>query len=1037
MSKMFPELPPHPDFIKIEEELLDHWYREGIVKKYLHKNDKSPTKFSFLDGPITANNPMGVHHGRGRSYKDLWQKYHTMKGDRGRYQNGFDCQGLWVEVEVEKELGFKNKKEIVAYGVDKFVQKCKERVIKFSAVQTEQSKRLGMWADWGNDYFTMSDENNYAIWNFLKICHERGWIYKGNDSVPWCPRCETAISQHEMLTEDYKQVTHKAVYLELPVVTEDKESKDKERLGKEEEKNGEYLLVWTTTPWTIPANIAVAVDEKLEYALIKGTTGDKFWIAKDAVERVFGVAPKESSLPSRSTSAPVKSDPSGFGRTSDFSIEKSGPSEKTGANKLYEVVKIVRGKDLIGLKYRGPFDDLPAVKKVAEEFPDKFHTVVPADPLILPITVTEGTGLVHTAVSAGSEDFKLGKKLGLPMVPVIADNADYLADLGFLTGKNAKKHPELIFDYLLEREKGNGENWVFEIQDYSHRYPACWRCKTELVWKVTDEWYVAMDKPWQDQRSTLNVQRSQTLREQMKEVTRKIKWIPDFGLERELDWLNNMHDWLISKKNRFWGLALPIWECDECGYFDVIGGKDELREKSVKGWSKFDGHSPHKPWIDEVKIKCPNCRAVMSRVEPVGNPWLDAGIVPFSTLPQGWFPADFITESFPGQFKNWFYSLIVMSTVLTGKNPFKTILGFESVVGEDGRPMHKSWGNMVEFNEGAKKVGVDVMRWMFAKAAPTFVLPFGYKTGDEIRRRFLLILWNSFRFFVLQANADNWEPSLTPKPTTNNKQQITVLDQWILFRLGETILTVTKSLDDYLSAPATEALEKFTEDFSTWYIRRSRDRVGPTAEGQDKENCYQTMYTVLTTLCRLLAPVMPYITDYMYMILTGEESVHLAEWPKRMGKSKESGVSNQILRQMELVREIAGLGHAQRKLLNIPLRQPLASINVNGLTVNAKFNQEMISLIADELNVEQIIFKNGKSQELTVKLDTQLTPELKAKGKAREIIRTIQKMRKEKGVGLNDKVSVELPEWPKELEDQIKKATLAVKIEFGEKPRLT
>ncbi|MEK7111640.1 MAG: class I tRNA ligase family protein, partial [Patescibacteria group bacterium] len=429
------DLTPHPDFIKIEEDLLDHWYRDGIVEKYLHKNDKSPTKFSFLDGPITANNPMGVHHGRGRSYKDLWQKYHTMKGDRGRYQNGFDCQGLWVEVEVEKELGFKNKKEIMTYGVEKFVQKCRERVLKFAAVQTEQSKRLGMWADWGNDYYTMSDENNYAIWNFLKVCHQRGWVYKGNDSVPWCPRCETAISQHEMLTEDYKQVTHKAVYLELPI----------------EKIDGEFLLIWTTTPWTIPANIAVAVDEKLEYALVKGSTGNNYWVAKDAVERVFG-------------------------------------SGHQG------IVKTKKGKELLGLKYRGPFDDLPAVKKVAGEFPDKFHTVVPADPLILPITVTEGTGLVHTAVSAGSEDFKLGKKLGLPMIPVIADNADYLEDLGFLSGKNGKKHPELILDYLTERQKTAGEEWIFEIQDYSHRYPACWRCKTELVWKVTDEWYIAMDK---------------------------------------------------------------------------------------------------------------------------------------------------------------------------------------------------------------------------------------------------------------------------------------------------------------------------------------------------------------------------------------------------------------------------------------------------------------------------------------------------------------------------------------------------------------
>ncbi len=688
-DRNFPDLDSHPDFVKMEEERLKHWYRDGVVEKYLHKNDKSKKKFSFLDGPITANNPMGVHHGRGRTYKDLWQRYHAMKGERQRYQNGFDCQGLWVEVEVEKELGFKSKKDILRYGVEKFVEKCKERVRKFAAVQTEQSKRLGMFMDWANSYYTMSDENNYAIWNFLKVCHGRGWIYKGKDSVPWCPRCETAISQHEMLTEDYKEVTHKAIYLELPIISDKRQATS--------DKENEYLLVWTTTPWTLPANIAAAVDEKLDYSLVKGETGDLYWVAKEAIERVFG---NES-----------------------------------------RIIRTVKGKDLVGLKYRGAFDDLPAVKKVSGQA--KFHTVVATDDRIMPISTAEGTGLVHTAVSAGTEDFKLGKKLGLPMIPVITDNADYMPGLGEFSGKNAKKHPELIFDYLLAREKTHGENWVFEIHDYKHRYPACWRCKTELVWKVTDEWYVAMDrKPKEEGRR--KKEEGKTLRQQLMEAAKKVRWIPEFGLERELDWLKNMHDWLISKKNRFWGLALPIWECDRCGHFDVIGGKSELREKSVKGWDKFSGHSPHKPWIDEVKIKCQKCGGEMSRVEPVGNPWLDAGIVSVSTLPDAWFPADFVVECFPGQFKNWFYSLIVMSTVLKASRPTKTLMGYESVVGEDGRPMHKSWGNAIDFNEGASKIGVDVMRWMYAKAGPTAVLPFGYKAGDEIRRRFLLILWNSF-----------------------------------------------------------------------------------------------------------------------------------------------------------------------------------------------------------------------------------------------------------------------------------------------------
>ncbi|MDZ7586186.1 MAG: class I tRNA ligase family protein, partial [Patescibacteria group bacterium] len=378
--------------------ILTSWDQQGIVKKYLTKNKNAKKKFVFLDGPITANNPMGVHHGRGRTYKDLWQRYMTMKGFKQRYQNGFDCQGLWVEVEVEKELSFKSKKDIEKYGVEAFVDQCKARVKKYSDIQIQQSQRLGMWMDWGNSYFTMSDTNNYAIWNFLKVCHQNGWLYKGHDSVPWCPRCETAISQHEMLTEDYKQVTHQSIYFTLPLTG----------------KSNQFLLVWTTTPWTLPANICVAVDIALDYSLVQVKSGQQLWLLKDLVETVL-------------------------------------------SHDLDKVIKTVKGKTLVGLKYTGPFDTLPAVVKVKKH--PKFHTIIATDPLIMPITANEGTGLVHTAVSAGTEDYQLGKKLGLPMIPVIQDNADYFADFGELSGKNGKKHPELIFDYL-KRQK---EPWIYKI----------------------------------------------------------------------------------------------------------------------------------------------------------------------------------------------------------------------------------------------------------------------------------------------------------------------------------------------------------------------------------------------------------------------------------------------------------------------------------------------------------------------------------------------------------------------------------------------
>ncbi len=925
------------DFPQLERDLQKWWYESGIVKKYLTKNKNSKQKFSFLDGPITANNPMGVHHGWGRTFKDLWQKYYTMKGYAGRYQNGFDCQGLWVEVEVEKELGFKNKKDIEQYGIDKFVEKCKERVLKYSQIQTEQSKRLGYFMDWENSYFTMSDENNYKIWEFLKECANRNWLYKGHDAVAWCPRCETAISQHEMLTEDYKTITHESVYLKLPIVGSD----------------GESLLIWTTTPWTIPANIAVAVNTELEYQCING-----MWVAKDCAQRLFG--------------------------------------------KEYRATKTLKGIDLVGLKYLGPFDDLPAVRQVANN--PLFHSVVATDPLIMPISASEGTGLVHTAVSAGEEDFKLGKKLNLPLIPVIADNADYLSEFGELTGKNAKKHPEIIIDFLKQSD------WIFKTEQFTHRYPACWRCKTELVWKIADEWYIAMDKedPTHPDKKTF--------RQQMVDTAKSIHWLPEFGLDRELDWLKNMHDWLVSKKNRYWGLALPIYENESKTYFEVIGSKEELKQNSMTGWDEFEGHSPHRPFIDKVTIKGKNGET-LSRITDVGNPWLDAGIVPFSTLPADWFPADFITESFPGQFKNWFYAMIAMSTVLKKTNPFKTVLGYGSLLAEDGRPMHKSWGNSIEFNEGADKIGVDVMRWMYVTHNPADNLLFGYKKADETRRRFHLIIWNIYNFFTTYANLDNYDPKY---PAREHKK----LDKWILERLNQTISQVTSSLEKFDPQSASINIESFVSDVSLWYVRRSRDRVGPSAiDEQDKQSTHATLYKILVNLSQILAPFMPFMPEEIYKNLTKDESVHLSSWPEYSEMSKE-GV--QLIEDMKQVRKIVELGLAQRKLLNIKVRQPLSYMSIKS---SKKIDSELEELIKEELNIKMIEWEIQEKKEIEITLDANLNEALIAEGNAREIVRDVQQLRKVSATRLDQKIVLYMPnEFDEELKQFIMRQTLAVEI---------
>ena len=970
-------------FVDIEKKWLDTWNKKGIIQKYLHKNDNATERYSFMDGPITANNPMGVHHAWGRSYKDLWQKFNNLKGKKQRFQNGFDCQGLWVEVEVEKELGLKSKKDIENLvsgdkhaSIAQFVQMCKDRVIKFSDIQTDQSKRLGYFMDWENSYFTMNEDNNYMIWHFLKTCHENGWIYKGHESVPWCPRCETAISQHEMLTEDYKEVVHESIYFALPI----------------NERQNEYLLVWTTTPWTLPANIAVAVDVKIDYTLVK-QDNHQYWVAKELVKELF----------------------------------KEG-----------EEIKTVKGSELVGLSYKGPFDDLEIVKETAHKNNGKFHIVIATDDTIMPITTTEGTGLVHTAVSAGTEDFRLGKKLGLPMIPVIEDDASYMSHMGVFAGKNAKKHPEIIFDYMKEHSSEESP-WIFKIFRYKHRYPGCWRCKAELVWKVADEWYIAMDLPSPTDK--------RTLRQRMVEVAKKITWMPEFGLDRELDWLKNMHDWLISKKNRYWGLALPIYECKACKTFEVLGSKDELKTRSVKGWEMFEGHTPHKPFIDDVVIACSKCKADIHRVDDVGNPWLDAGIVPYSTIKNSnkgeplylsdkeewkkWFPVDFITESFPGQFKNWFYAMIAMSTVLEDINPFKRVLGFATLLGEDGRPMHKSWGNSIAFHEGADEIGVDVMRWMYARQNPADNLLFGPKKASEVRRQFFLLLWNIFKFYRDYSVLDGYTPN-GAEPKSKN-----VLDQWILSRFAQLVSDTDRFLTAFNPKDTAWAFEAFIQDMSTWYIRRSRDRVGPSAtDEQDKKSFYDTTYYILKNISIILSPILPFITEEIYTELTHKESVHLETWPVL----KTVLVDEKLTADMAKVRAFVEAGHRVRKEQKLKVRQPLSSVVISHQKISSYEIKENIenynSVIQDELNVKKIEYKESK-EEIVVSYDTHLTPELILEGEVRDLIRQIQQKRKELGINIAEKIKLTIPQKFEGFKDYFSMQVQASEISWGDEVEVT
>jgi isoleucyl-tRNA synthetase len=1020
---MFRKVNPKQNFVELEHKILDFWDKNKILEKYLQKNKNAQKRWSFLDGPITANNPMGVHHAWGRTLKDLWQRFYTMRGFDQRYQNGFDCQGLWVEVEVEKELGFKNKKDIEKYGIDKFVEKCKERVRKYSKIQTNQSIRLAEWMDWNNSYYTMSDENNYTIWHFLKVCHENSWVYKGTDSVPWCPRCGTAISQHEILTEEYKKITHDSVFFVLPITTK----------GWEDHA----LLVWTTTPWTIPANIAVAADPKKEYVMTSDNYGRKLILVKSRAEKIL--------------------------------------------SKEFKIAKTFLGKEIIGLNYKAPFDDIEGLKKQKGNYK---HKVVESDNLILPVSEEEGTGLVHVATGAGSEDFQLGKKYNLPVVSTIEENADYGNHMGYLAGHNAKKHPEIIFEHLKKKENGA---YLLKIEPYTHRYPTCWRCKEELVWRNVSEWYIAMDKKEiPNPKSQTPKLSRKTFREKMIGVAKKIKWIPSWGMERELDWLNNMHDWLISKK-RYWGLALPIFEC-ECGHFEVIGSKEELKKRAVAGWDQFENHSPHRPWVDNVQIKCPKCGKNVSRIHDVGNPWLDAGIVPFSTYidPETkkvsylsdkkywkkWFPADFITECFPGQFKNWFYSLIAMSAALEDTNPFKVLLGHASVRDEKGEEMHKSKGNAIWFDEAAEKMGTDVMRWMYCSQNPINNLLFGYKVAEQVKRKLILLL-NVYSFFITYAIIDKFTPSKNKKPS----QVKNLLDKWIISELNQLILKAEERLGNYDSMTFMKLAENFLNNLANWYVRRSRRRFWKSESDEDKKAAYETLYEVLIKFTQVLAPAIPFLTEGIYQNLSQNSirqlvdktqnynSVHLCDWPQVDKKL----IDNKLNNEMDLIRKIATLGLAARAKAKIKVRQPLGKFKIQSLSralptgrqaksrdSKFKIEEKLIDLLKDEINVKEVEFVNKIDFEveeredkkiyhskeagfeveggfdLIVALEIKLTPKLQHEGYAREIVRHIQALRKQADYNVDDRIKVyyelakhEIKETFENFADYIKKETLA------------
>lgn len=847
------------DFVKMEHEILKFWEENQCFEKLRAKN-KDNEPFRFLDGPITANNPMGIHHAWGRTIKDAFIRYKAMKGYSCHYRNGFDTQGLWVEVEVEKELGFENKRDIENYGTDHFTKKCVERIKKFSGTITEQSKRLGQWMDWENSYYTHTDENITGIWSFLKKCHTNGWIAQSHRLMPWCPRCGTSLSEHEM-SGSYKEIEHTAVYVKLPLL----------------EKEWD-ILVWTTTPWTLSANVALAVNPETEYCVVKCEDNKRpLVLAKSALKQL-----------------------------------------KTRGEILYSL----KGSDLEGLHYETCFPDLPVQK-------DSVHKIV----LWNMVSDGEGSGVVHIAPGCGAEDYQLGQSLGLPAICPIDELGSFTEEYDWLAGCKASEAAPLVFSRLEEQGK------LYRTHQYRHSYPVCWRCKTEVLFRLVREWYIKTGE----------------IKPRLLEAANEVKWEPEYIGKRMQDWLINMGDWNISRK-RFYGLPLPFYPCGNCGRLTVVGSREELRELGGLGTEGLP--ELHRPWIDEISINCPECGGKASRVSEVGDVWLDAGIVPFTTLgyfkdKEKWktyYPAEWVTEM-REQVRLWFYSLLFMSVTFEGRAPYERVLAYNSVVAEDGSKFSKT-GFMIKFDEAAEKLGADTIRYLFAGTGVTTDVRFGFNLGEEARRK-LLSFWNIYVFFMTYAMLEKPELSEAIPP-----ESLEVTDIWILARTDEFINAATGFMENYRTSEVVKAFEVYVDDVSNWYVRSNRRRFWKQGHSGSKHAAYWCLYRALKVMLQVMAPVIPFMTEYMWqnavrVFETGsEESVHLSNWPVPAGVVGEKN----ILEQTETVRKLIGMALKVRNENGLKVKQPLSHMYVVTSPENEAAIHRMEGIVKDELNIKEIVF---------------------------------------------------------------------------------
>ncbi|RGH51681.1 isoleucine--tRNA ligase [Ruminococcus sp. AM41-10BH] len=1028
---MYRKVDTNLNFVDREKEVEKFWKDNKIFEKSMDSRKEGET-YTFYDGPPTANGKPHIGHVLTRVIKDMIPRYRTMKGYMVPRKAGWDTHGLPVELEVEKKLGLDGKEQIEEYGIEPFIQQCKESVWKYKGMWEDFSSTVGFWADMEHPYVTYDNNFIESEWWALKEIWNKGLLYKGFKIVPYCPRCGTPLSAQEV-SQGYKTVKERSAIVRFKVVGEDA-----------------YFLAWTTTPWTLPSNVALCVNPDEIYCKVKAADGYTYYMAEALLDKVLGKLAKEDEP-------------------------------------AYEILEKYKGTDLERKEYEPLF---ACAGEAAAKQRKKAHFVT-CDNYV---TMSDGTGIVHIAPAFGEDDSRVGRDYDLPFVQFVDGQGNMTKETPY-AGVFVKKADPMV---LTDLDK---EGKLFDAPKFEHDYPHCWRCDTPLIYYARESWFIKMTAVKDDLIRNNNT----------------INWIPEsIGKGRFGDWLENVQDWGISR-NRYWGTPLNIWQC-ECGHMESVGSRQDLYKKS--GDERAKTVELHRPYIDDITMKCPDCGKTMHRVPEVIDCWFDSGAMPFAQhhypfenkdLFEQQFPADFISEAVD-QTRGWFYSLLAESTLLFNKAPYKNVIVLGHVQDENGQKMSKSKGNAVDPFDALNKYGADAIRWYFyINSAPWLPNRFHGKAVVEGQRKFMSTLWNTYAFFVLYANIDNFDAT----KYTLDYDKLPVMDKWLLSKLNTMVKTVDEDLGSYKIPEAARALQEFVDDMSNWYVRRSRERFWAKGMEQDKINAYMTLYTALVTVAKAAAPMIPFMTEDIYQNLVrsidadAPESIHLCDYPE----VNEAWIDKDLEANMEELLEIVVLGRACRNTANIKNRQPIGTMYVKAEKAMDKFYTD---IIADELNVKEVKFaddvesfisysfkpqlrtvgpKYGKllngirtalseidgtaamkelrengvltldidgnkvelaeedllietaqtegyvtetDGETSVVLDTNLTPELIQEGFVREIISKVQTMRKEAGFEVMDKIIVyakdndKIMDIMKANQDEIKREVLAENIVLGE-----